>query len=236
MIRHNLLRNGVLHKQFPIVRFNMKPINLIVLSICLALATAATITNVSVNLQNQKFRRSARIIGGKTASKGQFPYFSPILQCDRLDYYCGGVILSKRYVLSEGNCLNRIPIYPPTVCLGVGMIDRKKDGPLIRMKIWKEYRKHPQEVRYSLVMFKTIYNDIIFNDFVQPIALPTERLPNGENTKVVTMGFGASTPHVNMYSVFDFYSLCDVHCTNLYHAVSFLRRFSSSVTFFGFSK
>lgn len=174
----------------------MKLINLVNLIVYIAYSAAA-ITNVSVNLPSRKFVISPRIIGGKTAIKGQFPYFVPILRCgfDRYDYYCGGVILSNRHVLSDGWCLTRLPPGIQNTCIGPGMTDRQNDKPLIKVQVWREYRKQPQELRYTLVLFKA-YEEIIFNAFVQPIALPTEKLPNGENTKAATMGFGESTPNV----------------------------------------
>lgn len=78
---------------------------------------------------------SERIVGGKNATKNQFPYQV------RLEWsypgepdgvlFCGGAIVSPQYVVTAGQCVTEAPNYG-TLRIVAGVTDRNVDEPVLR--------------------------------------------------------------------------------------------------------
>lgn len=65
----------------------------------------STFFAVSVLLANSFPNK--RIIGGKEAYAGQFPYVAAIyLTTNSGNYFCGGVILNNLFILTAGQCVD----------------------------------------------------------------------------------------------------------------------------------
>ena len=56
----------------------------------------------------------SRIIGGKEAAKGQFPYQAAVTLDD--NNFCGGSLISKKWILTAGHCVKSVVKW--TVSLG----------------------------------------------------------------------------------------------------------------------
>ena len=51
-------------------------------------------------------KRVTRLVGGKVASKRKWPWMVTLLR-DRVDRFCGGVLVTDRHVLTAAHCVYR---------------------------------------------------------------------------------------------------------------------------------
>lgn len=129
----------------------------------------------------------SRIVGGENAKKGQFPYQVSLRNALYRQHYCGGSILSSRYIITAAHCTSGPNSYPNMVYAAVGTI-RLNGGFSIKIEeILRHEHYDGSELLNDVSLLRT-YKEIIFTKFVQPIALPTADLP--EDTKVLLSGWG----------------------------------------------
>lgn len=49
---------------------------------------------------------NSRIVGGKPADKGEWPWMAALLR-DGDDQYCGGVLITNRHILTAAHCVDK---------------------------------------------------------------------------------------------------------------------------------
>lgn len=145
---------------------------------------------------------SPRIVGGRDATIGQAPYQCS-LQRKSSGHYCGCAIISNRWILSAGHCLNKysIPSIRPMILLNatkvfgflfnfrrsptdikilVGTNDRRnKGGKYYNAKkfiIHKDYGNPTYAHDIGLIHVQT---PIEFNERVQPIKISSNEVKAG---------------------------------------------------------
>ncbi|XP_068153293.1 chymotrypsin-1 [Drosophila tropicalis] len=132
-----------------------------------------------------------RIVGGQEAEEGAAPYQVSIQTAWRT-HFCGGVILSDRWILTAGHCAKDFNI--ADVRVAVGTNDRLSPGQLL----------FPDEIRvHCMYDVPAIYNNdiglihlnesIIFNERTQIVELSHQEPPAGAT--VTLTGWGA--PELN---------------------------------------
>lgn len=153
----------------------MKAVNLILLVAFIALASA-------------KIALESRIINGKDAEEGQFPYQASLRSRFDDEHRCGAAILNDRFLLTAAHCCQDGHRLPKNVYAIVGALRRTSGG--IKMDVDKI-------TSHGSFDFSTTKNDIalirttekiIFNDKVQPIALPKDDVADGK--EVIVSGWG----------------------------------------------
>lgn len=171
----------------------MKTINLIIISVCLALATATHGFNTH-GVTKDESAIDPRIVGGENAQEGQFPYQASIHNRIARDFFCSGSILSNRFVLTAAHCMrNRTPA---NIFAIVGTLNRLKGGVAVEFnKITVHPGWNSRLLINDIALLRTA-NEIVFSDTIQPIALPKENLPNEENTQVILSGWGKTSVSV----------------------------------------
>lgn len=127
-----------------------------------------------------------RIINGTDAILGQFPYHVSLRANNTpTAHFCGGAILNSRWILTGGHCTEFVNGSPIAVAGTIKLSDPGQKYEIVKMI------SHPGyvlgKVPYDIALWRTS-KDIVFNDNVKPVTLPTEDTP--ANVVLTVPGFG----------------------------------------------
>lgn len=166
---------------------NMTLVSAIILGANLLLAVVFT---------HGDFDLKPRIVGGEDAKEGQIPY-QVSLRLPAADlHFCGGAIISNRHILSAAHCMADLESRPSFVVAVIGSVDASQG---VKMKIDK-ITSHKGWDRSKLIndisLLRTV-EEIVFSESIQPIALPTQDLPEGGDTNTLLSGWGKNSISVN---------------------------------------
>lgn len=148
-----------------------------------------------------------RIISGHDAQEGQFPHMASLRYRMMPVHACGATIISSRFLLTGAHCC--ISPNPKDMFAVVGAIRQSRGGVIVeldRVTPHKGFSK--MEGKFDVAVLRTA-KDIIFTEFIQPVALPKEDFPDVEGIQVVLSGWGITK--VNNVHVFLFYELNLLH-------------------------
>lgn len=127
--------------------------------------------------------REERVLNGRSARAGQFPYHASLRR--RTVHICGGAILHSRWVLSTGTCLEKNPTQ-----IAVGTIRSDGNGPFIRIqRKVLHYLYWPSRRMNDIGLIETA-TPIGFTSTVKPIELEPHILPNTDGIQLTFSGFG----------------------------------------------
>lgn len=164
----------------------MKVTKLVFFMVCVVIASADT--KFGLSKHNSSSIESRQIVC-KNAAEGQFPYQASLRRSYGIGHMASGVIITNRHILTWSTFgENTTPVYNHAI---IGSTRLNKGG--IRMELEAIYRHddYTYKVRHmhniAVVMTR---KEIIFNAYVQPIALPTKPLPAQGNVAVVLSGWG----------------------------------------------
>nr|AQM58392.1 venom s1 protease 14 [Pristhesancus plagipennis] len=134
-----------------------------------------------------------RIVGGEEAGINEFPWVVGIKASDDGGPGCGGVILSKRIVLTASHCTEALEKAKIQVIVGEHDVLDDKETPVTQVINVKKYVQHPS---YDLngylendIALLLLEKDIEMSDRVGPICLPTAK-NNYVRQTVKVMGWG----------------------------------------------
>ncbi|XP_044735540.1 brachyurin-like [Chrysoperla carnea] len=119
-----------------------------------------------------------RIVGGEEAKPHEFPHQAALLvQMGNQVGFCGGTLISKRYVLTAAHCAFLVKNF--TVILGAHKI--KESEPSQQIFYTKEKVVHPKWIWSQLLLINDIAlvilpEDAVLNEYVQPMRLPGRSL------------------------------------------------------------
>lgn len=165
----------------------MKTINIIFLALYVVVAVADTKFDI--------FEMDPRIVGGEDAEVGQFPYQVSLRSTLSRSHFCGGSILSSRFILTAAHCSQGYNGKPQYVYAVVGALRLNSGGVIIELDKITPHEKYDQyKIRNDVSLVRTA-EEIVFSDTIQPIALPTQDI---EESEVILSGWGRTSvsPHV----------------------------------------
>lgn len=151
----------------------MKVTGLVFLALCVLYATADINT---------------RIVGGKDAEEGQFPYQVSLRNIFRRSHFCGGSILSSRFILTAAHCTQEINSIPMFVYAVVGTLNSIEGGVVVFIdKITPHEAFTTEKLEGDISLLRTT-QEIVFTNLIQPIALPTH--DTEKSTGAILSGWG----------------------------------------------
>ncbi|XP_050315728.1 serine protease 33 [Anthonomus grandis grandis] len=155
-------------------------------------------TREECGLSNDRILQK-RIVGGREADFGQFPWQAHI---KILSYQCGGVLVSKRFVLTAAHCI--LPAKLSDLLVFLGELDTRDTGDVEELSPAELHRVrkrliHPkyqfkliQPDRYDLALLQLV-TEAGHNFHISPICLPNPELKVTGRDGVVA-GWGKTDP------------------------------------------
>ncbi|XP_058456876.1 collagenase-like [Malaya genurostris] len=132
------------------------------------------VVSLLIGLVIQTKAEESRIINGKDAELGQFPYQAKlIIQTDQGRALCGGSLLSDSWVLTAGHCVENARSIEVTLG-AVDLNDQGNDGRTVLNST--EYVRHPDynpNTASNDVAVVRLPESVAFSDRIQPVKLPT---------------------------------------------------------------
>ncbi|XP_031639169.1 chymotrypsin-2-like [Contarinia nasturtii] len=156
----------------------MKSIGLIFLALCA----------VQCDVQFGKtFGAETRILGGKDAEMGQFPYQASLRVLHDERHSCGAVIIGKRFLLTAAHCTRGLFLWPRFTYVVVGG-NHLNDGIPLKLDKITPHEHFDLNTLYNDISLLRTAEEIVFTDLIQPVSLPTQTTDG--NTSVVLSGWG----------------------------------------------
>lgn len=113
---------------------------------------------------------SNRIVNGRTALRGQFPYQVSLRLADGR-HVCSGAILNSRWVITTAFC--GVTASQSKMIIFAAAHYRSLDGiPYLidRIEVHKQF--HPERLLNDLSLIRTAYPFVFLSPLIRPIALP----------------------------------------------------------------
>ncbi|KAG1665093.1 Transmembrane protease serine 2 [Nymphon striatum] len=146
---------------------------------------------VSSVVESSKVRQS-RIVGGKEAEPGSWPWLVGLHGGQEEVFFCGGVLISDSWVMSTGHCVGHQNISSGLI-LKVGGTRRNSYSSFSQQRGIKRLIKHPEFVSDS----SKLDNDLVllqldrpveFNSHTRPACLPQARVQPGLKCSMIGWG------------------------------------------------
>ncbi|XP_011178293.2 chymotrypsin-1 [Zeugodacus cucurbitae] len=159
------------------------------LSICVEYTQAIRIPTELRNYNDNKSNGTSingRIVGGVVAAESAAPY-QVLIKTVWDSHVCGGAIISERWILTAGHCMEDFPI--ESLRIVVGTNTWSKSGVTFRPELAYRHCRQDMPMYQNDIAVVRLNGTIQFNNVTQPIELHTQPLKAGD---LVTMtGWGS---------------------------------------------
>lgn len=129
--------------------------------------------------------KSARVVGGDEAEPHSAPYIVSFRELD--EHICAGAIVNKRWIVSAAHCF--LFVGRVTAVAGIHSID--DEGQRRQVENYITHKNYSGSLGPFDIAAVKVLDDFVFNEFVQPISLPTPKIiPSGD---VTVFGWGSTS-------------------------------------------
>jgi len=136
------------------------------------------------------FFTHSRVIAGKTATRGSWPW--QILLLKDWKPHCGGSIVGPKHIVTAAHCIEKEEMNPSKFLVAVGEHDTSHREGMERWYRVKKIYEHPDYNQPSMlnndIAVLEVDPPIMFNRYAQPVCLPDKSLPSGTDCYVTGWG------------------------------------------------
>ncbi|XP_062898229.1 transmembrane protease serine 6-like [Mobula hypostoma] len=138
----------------------------------------------------QQKARSERIVGGLSTYGGEWPFVASVQLNNR--HFCGGTLISCRWILTAAHCVNDSDIQNWTVVLGIHFLNQPTNS--VQKRKISKILVHPQATssfNYDVALLE-LSQPVEYTDFVQPACLPAATT-SISGRRCTTVGWGRTS-------------------------------------------
>lgn len=172
------------------------------LKLVLALFACVAVATCTIDTEAENF-----IVGGQTARQHQFPFLVSLRNAFNNGHFCGGAIISNRWILSAAHCTQQQNSRPQNVHVWAGAHGRT-DGvryPTDAIVNHPQYRGHPFFLN-DICVLRTAQIIQFVQGRIVPARLPTQDYTDGQRHQVWIAGWGQTGVNIKNIFAFHLYS------------------------------
>lgn len=176
--------------------------NLVLFVLGVALFASAFAVELSSKEDDEEFTElvsqwEGRIVGGEDADPGQFPHQVSLRQRRKKGHFCGGSIISERFLLTAAHC-NQGPLADAKNFYAVlGATELRNGGVLYDLEaVYPHPGFHIHHLENDISVLRTA-KTIEFTDHISPIQLPFEHPPVEGKHPTFVSGWGKTSVSLN---------------------------------------
>lgn len=114
-----------------------------------------------------------RIIGGNEAEPNKWAWMAALLRRETGEHYCGGALISNRYVITAAHCTEGLKAHNITIRLGAHNIQEPSVN--VRDIEVSRIRQHPhfqKDTFMNDIAVLRLKRPVTFNEYIRPVCLP----------------------------------------------------------------
>lgn len=135
-----------------------------------------------------------RIVGGNEASPNKWAWMAALLRRDTGELYCGGALISNRYVITAAHCTDGLKAANITIRLGAHNIQELsvnvKDFEVSRIR---EHRDFQKDTFMNDIAVLRLKHTVKFNEYIRPVCLPERSDEDYFGKTAIATGWGTQT-------------------------------------------
>lgn len=150
----------------------MNPVTAVFLASLIAFVSAQGFESDFEFPDFEALTEQTRIVNGSDASLGQFPHQVSLRVSQNNRHFCGGSIISKRWIITAAHC-SFLPAQIVPIAV-VGAVKLREGGTPYNISkiIPHPLYQNQKSLKHDIALWRTS-EDIVFEQNVQPVALPT---------------------------------------------------------------
>lgn len=165
--------------------------------LCLAVFVVSILADEDLYLKSTS-TFDERNFGGAAASIGQFPYQVSLRKNNGTTHFCGGSIITKRFILTAAHCTQGPSSKPQNVQIVVGTHLRSSGGTCYALNQIVNHPEYKAETKENDIAVLRTKFYIKFTKLVKPIPLPRTDVPEQGDFPAISSGWG----HIKVGFVF----------------------------------
>lgn len=135
-----------------------------------------------------------RIVGGKEANPNQWAWMAALIRSETGDHYCGGALISNRYVVTAAHCTTGLKAINITIRLGA--YDIREPSEHVKDIEVSRIRQHPQFQKDTFmndIAVLRLKRPVMFNEYIRPVCLPQRSDETFFGKTAVATGWGTQS-------------------------------------------